>query len=125
MNNYWYLDQRKIDNNNIISFINDITESKLYTEQIKKKEALIDPIINSTDDIIFSTDNKFKITTFNNSFKDKIKLLYNKDIKILNRDGVYRLKTILKDCRLLLIDSITNDEIIIDNGDSVRYFLSW
>lgn len=50
--------------------------------------------------------------------------LYNKDIKILNRDGVYRLKAILKDCRLLLIDSITNDEIIIDNGDSVRYFLS-
>ncbi|MFN4152759.1 MAG: PAS domain S-box protein, partial [Candidatus Sericytochromatia bacterium] len=72
----------KIDNNNVISFINDITESKSYTEEIKKKEALIDPIINSTDDIIFSTDNKFKITTFNNSFRDKIKLFYNKDINI-------------------------------------------
>lgn len=49
--------------------------------------------------------------------------LYNKDITIINKDGIYRLKTIMKDCRLLLTENNTNNEIIIDNGDSIRYNL--
>lgn len=70
----------KINETNVITLINDITESKLYENEIKKREALIEPIINSTDDLIFSVDNKFNITAFNKSFKDRMKLFYNKDI---------------------------------------------
>jgi|GEM_PF-438077 len=50
--------------------------------------------------------------------------LYDKDIVVINKEGIYRLKTILKDCRLLLIENNSNNELMVDNGDSVRYILS-
>lgn len=120
----------KIDDNSVISFINDITESKLYTEEIKRKEALIEPIINSTDDLIFSTDTNFIITSFNNSFKNKVKLFYDQNIEIgsslldISFFKTFKNKSFEENFKKISLGLKINNEIVISHNEKNYYFSS-
>jgi len=47
----------------------------------------------------------------------------NKKIEIKNKPGKWIALKILSDCRLMLYDEVSEQSIIIDNGDSIRYEL--
>lgn len=78
---------------------------------------LIEPLIDEV-----SKQLTFSPEAISAEWQNKLNIV-GKEIEILGKSGKWKAKRILEDSRLLLVSIDTNDEIIIDNADSIRYTL--
>lgn len=65
----------------ITGITQDITEKKLAEDRIKKDEANLISVIESTDDMIISLDQNRNLVTFNKPFRYFCKVNYNVEVK--------------------------------------------
>jgi len=59
----------------------DVTQQKIYQQEITNKQSQLSAIINTTDDIIFSVDKEYNISEFNNVLQQVVKIRHGVDIK--------------------------------------------
>jgi two-component system sensor histidine kinase/response regulator len=67
----------------VLSLARDISQRKLAEETLKRRNALLDALINSPVDIvIFSLDREYRYTTFNEKHRQEMRQVWQADIKV-------------------------------------------
>lgn len=64
-----------------LGMMTDITSRKAHEDALKRSEANLSAIIENTTDLVYSLDTDFKFITFNQVFKNTVKIVYGFDIE--------------------------------------------
>jgi BirA family biotin operon repressor/biotin-[acetyl-CoA-carboxylase] ligase len=115
--------------NTVIGIGINVNQSKFNPElepnavslKILNKRIFIDDIYNLLIKKIQFYE-QFDFLLVYNEWKDSLNII-NKTITVKGKTGIWTVKELLKDCRLLVQNKETEENLIIDNGDSIIYEL--